>query len=276
MTEREYKDFLRNPVDFLNHPHKYLSIDNKIKDCESLMFRIDICDYKSLINYWGPGIDFVEEEARRLNFRGFIPHAMRYRDLKHRPLHYNYNNQGEYIDLIRQDSEAMVMPVYIGYSKCGPDWCLRVSAIEGKVKGVVHKTIKDQAYYLQWGPDKGYVITLRDKAKFFLTDQLSGCGILIFETAHTLIIIHHNRRSVDNPQLTRFEIMEIARKIKKSNPNILRYTYRDFLDYYPQRSASSDVAGIFGVKSDGRWSVYFNKYASSRTKRETCRIWPPE
>jgi len=120
------------------------------------------------------------------------------------------------------------------------------------------------------------VITLRDRARLFLTDQLSGCGILIFETPHTLIIVHHNRRSVEDPQLTRFEIIDIARRIKKNNPNIIGYTYRDFLDYYPQRSASEDVAGVFGIRSNGRWSIFFNRYGSNSSRRETSRIWPPK
>jgi hypothetical protein len=272
MTKEEYRKFLKDPADFLNHPNKYLTIDKKINDCDSLMLRIDLYDYNSLNILWGPGRDFIKEEARRLSFRGFLPDALKFRDLKHRPLLYNYN-PGKFIELIRQDSEAMIIPVYIGYSKCGQDWCIRVSSNEGKIIRGVHKTIKDQAYYLQWGPDKGYVITLRDRAKLFFTDQLSGCGILIFETAHTLILVHHNRRSVDDPQLTRFEITEIARKIKKNNPNIIGYTYRDFLDYFPQRSGEDDVAGVFGVNSNGRWNIYFNKYGSKR-RRETCRIWP--
>jgi hypothetical protein len=47
MTEREYKDFIKNLIDFPDHPRKYLINDKKINNCESLMLSMDLFDYKS-------------------------------------------------------------------------------------------------------------------------------------------------------------------------------------------------------------------------------------
>ena len=136
---------------------------------------------------------------------------------------------------------------------------------------------KDRAYYLKWNADEAYAITLGHEAQLFFTARIDGCGILVFSTPHSLIIIHHNVRvaavgplflpSVVESQQdynlrnreNRFDVraqalQALSQHIVSTNPGIRGGTALDARRYM----AAGHAASVFGVKRGGQWRIYVN------------------
>jgi hypothetical protein len=136
--------------------------------------------------------------------------------------------------------------------------------------------VNDRAYYLQWSADEAYAMTLGTEAQIFLTAQVDGCGILVFETPSNLIVVHHNiqvaevgrsffqrifesRQAYGNrDQENRFDVraqalQALSGDIIANHPNIIRGTALDVRQYM----ATGNAASVFGVKRE-RWKIFVN------------------
>jgi hypothetical protein len=275
MTDQEYKYFLNDPVRFLNNPQLYTKIKNNGGGLKLLIDIFDYHDYSIKNPFVGlPNGDIYL--SKYPNFKGYLPEPIAKNPYL---VHHHFINKS--MDFVIQDSEAMIIPVYIGFAPQvkvankqwdGKDlqWCLKISSREGKIihssKGDEHRTRKENAYYLQWGPDRCYIITLRDQADLFFTDQLSGCGILVFETPHELIVMHHNRKSWQDLKSSNEEVAKIADSYL-AKKNIIKYSFINSSHYNPD-----ECAGVFGIRSNGRWKIYFNKFENNKGKMANRRV----
>jgi hypothetical protein len=139
--------------------------------------------------------------------------------------------------------------------------------------------VDDSAYYLKWSVDEAYALELGHQAQIFLTAQVDGCGILVFETPSNLIVVHHNiqvaavgqscfqrifesRQAYGNrDQENRFDVraqalQALSGHIMAKYPNITRGAALDVSHYM----ATGNAASVFGVARGrlGPWRIFVN------------------
>ena len=179
------------------------------------------------------------------------------------------------VPIFFQYSDAMVTPVSLRYDNTGIQATSALWAQTNRPAG--GQFVNDRAYYLQWNADEAYAITLGFEAQLFFTAQVTGCGILVFETPQTLTIVHHNvqvaavgqsflqsifesqqnylARDIENRFDVRAQALQaLAQHIIAANPAIRRGIALDSRQYM----AAGNAASVFGVKRGGQWRIYVN------------------
>lgn len=176
-------------------------------------------------------------------------------------------------------SDALVKPVFIRYQNTSIP---ATSALWVETsQPAIDPFTRDRAYYLHWEVDYAYAITLGYAAQLFFTAQLTGCGILVFETPQALTVVHHNVQvaAVDQSFLQRIlesqrdrsireaeykfdvraqALQGLAMHIISADPDVIRGTALDSRQYL----SSGNPASIFGVKRNERWRIFVNHNTS--------------
>jgi hypothetical protein len=174
-----------------------------------------------------------------------------------------------------QTSDARVTPIWWKYDNTGIPatsavWAQTTPPVGGQ-------PVNDSAYYLQWSVDEAYAMTLGTGARIFLTAQVDGCGILVYETPSDLIVVHHNiqvpevgqsffqrifesrqaygSRDQENRIGVRAQALHaLAQHIIADHPNRIRGAALDVSHYM----ATGNAASVFGVRRGGRWQIFVN------------------
>jgi hypothetical protein len=178
-----------------------------------------------------------------------------------------------------QYSDALVTPVFFRYDNTGIPATSALWVQTGRPANGPYTS--DRAYYLQWGDNQAYAITLGYEAQLFFTAQLTGCGILVFQTPQALTVVHHNVQvaAVDQSFVQKiFEsqrdqrireqeysfdvraqaLQALAKHIISADPNVTRGIALDSRHYL----ASANPASVFGVKRNQRWRIFVNHNTS--------------
>ncbi len=138
--------------------------------------------------------------------------------------------------------------------------------------------VQDTAYYLPWAENQTHAISLGTAQSLFITPNLTGCGILVFETPQGLTVLHHNvqmpefraKGRFESPKhyeaaLNKFysdenrctvktrELASIAREIIDGNPDIRRGAALDLNQYLAGGSAT-----VFGIRGEKGWRLFAN------------------
>jgi hypothetical protein len=183
------------------------------------------------------------------------------------------------VPTVYQYSDSLVTQVFFRYDITGIAATSALWVTADRPAGESY--ISDRAYYLQWEVDKAYAITLGYAAQLFFTAQLTGCGILVFQSPQALTVIHHNMQVAAEGQSFLQRIFEsqrdrsirqeeykfdvraqalqgLATHIVSADPDVIRGTALDSRQYL----SSGNPASVFGVKRNERWRIFVNHNTS--------------
>jgi hypothetical protein len=195
---------------------------------------------------------FLTNPQSTANFPGAVPVHFQWQHLSASPIWWKYDDTG-------------IPPTSAVWAQITPP--------------VGGQFVNDRAYYLKWSVDEAYALELGHTAQIFLTAQVDGCGILVFQTPLNLIVVHHNiqvaavgksffqrifesRQAYGNrDQENRFDVraqalQALSGHIMAKYPNITRGAALDVSHYM----ATGNAASVFGVTRGrvGPWRIFVN------------------